>query len=47
MLKDADKLGFKSTTAKDFVINCRDHHLFWQTAMIVFEVFDTCLYRTL
>ena len=47
MHKDADKLGSKSTKAKDFVINCRDHHLSWQTALIVFEVFDTCLYRTL
>ena len=39
MLKVDDKLGCKSTKAKEFVINCGDHHLSWQIAMIVFEAF--------
>ena len=39
MLKVADKLSFKSTKAKEFIINCGDHHLSWQIAMIVFEAF--------
>ena len=39
MPKVADKLGFKSTKAKEFAINCGDHHLSWQIAMIVFEAF--------
>ena len=50
MLKVADKLGFKSIKTKEFAINCRDHHLSWQIAMIVFEAFAKeliCLYRTL
>ena len=50
MLKVSDKLGFKSTKAKEFIINCGDHHLSWQIAMIVFEAFAKeliRLYRTL
>ena len=39
MLKVADKLGFKSSKAKEFIKNCGDHHLSWQIAMVVFEVF--------
>ena len=39
MLKVADKLSFKSTKAKEFIINCGNHHLSWQIAMIVFEAF--------
>ena len=50
MLKVSDKLGFKSTKAKEFIINCGDRHLSWQIAMIVFEAFAKeliRLYRTL
>ena len=32
-------MGFKSARAKAFVINCGDHHLPWQIAMILFEAF--------
>ena len=39
MFKLADKLGFKSSKAKDFIINCGDHHLSWQIANIVFDAF--------
>ena len=39
MLKVTDKLSFKSTKAKEFVINFGDYHLCWQIAMIVFEAF--------
>ena len=37
ILKVADKLGFKSTKAKEFIINRGDYHLFWEIAMIVIE----------
>ena len=39
MFKLAEKLGFRSLKAKDFVINCGDHHLLWQIANIVFDAF--------
>ena len=39
MFKLADKLGFKSSKAKDFIINCGDPHLFWQIAKIAFDAF--------
>ena len=39
MFKLADKLGFKSLKAKDFIVNCADHHLSWQIATIVFDAF--------
>ena len=38
MFKLADKLGFKSSKAKDFIINCGNHHL-WQIANIAFDAF--------
>ena len=38
IFKVADKLGFKSTKAKEFFINRGDYHLFWEIAMIVYEV---------
>ena len=34
MLKVAEKLGFKSPKAKEFIINCEDHHLSWQIVMM-------------
>ena len=39
MLKLDDKLGFKSSKAEDFIINCGDQHLFWQIPNIVFDTF--------
>ena len=39
MFKLADKLVFRSLKAKDFIINCGDHHLSWQIANIVFDGF--------
>ena len=39
MFKLTDKLDFRSLKAKHFVINCRDHHLLWQIANIVFHAF--------
>ena len=39
MRKVGDKLGFKSFKAKEIIINCGDHHLSWQIAVIVFEAF--------
>ena len=39
MFKLADKLGFNSSKAKDFIINCGDPHLFWQIANIAFDAF--------
>ena len=39
MFKLADKLGFKSSKAKDFIINSGDPHLFWQIANIAFDAF--------
>ena len=35
----ADKLGFKSKAAKEFIANCGDHHLTWQILTTVLEVF--------
>ena len=40
LLEVACKLGFKSTKAKEFVINCRWQHLSWEIAMIVSETFS-------
>ena len=39
MFKLADKLGFRSSKAKDFAINCGDYHLSWQIANSVFDEF--------
>ena len=39
MFKLADKLDFRSSKAKDFIINCEDHHLLWQIANIAFDAF--------
>ena len=39
MFKLADKLGFNSSKAKDFIINCGDPHLFWQIANSAFDAF--------
>ena len=36
----ADMLGFKSKNAKDFIINCGDHHLSWQIISIIYEAFS-------
>ena len=36
----AGMLGFKSKNAKNFIINCGDHHLSWQTISIVYEAFS-------
>ena len=33
-------LGFKSKNAKNFIINCGDHHLSWQIISIIYEVFS-------
>ena len=39
-IKDvADKLGFKSKAAKEFIANCGDHHLTWQILTTVLEAF--------
>ena len=35
----ADKLGFKSKVAKEFIANCGDHHLTWQILTTVLEAF--------
>ena len=35
----ADRLGFRSSKAKDFIINCGDYHLLWQIANILFDAF--------
>ena len=39
MFKLSDKLDFTSSKAKDFIIDCGDHHLSWQIANIVFDAF--------
>ena len=39
MFKLVDKLGFRSLKADYFVIDCGDHHLLWQIANIVFDIF--------
>ena len=39
MFKLVDKLGFRSLKADYVVIDCGDHHLLWQIANIVFDIF--------
>ena len=36
----ADKLGFKNKKAKEYIINCGDHHLSWQIVSIIYEAFS-------
>ena len=33
----ADRLGFKSKKAKEFIIDCGDHHLSWQIFTIIYD----------
>ena len=35
----AEKMGFKTINAKNFVTNCGDHHISWQVFLVCLEAF--------
>jgi hypothetical protein len=45
MEKIADLLEFSSKAAKDFIINCGNHHISWKVMQIVISAFGAELFR--
>ena len=46
MEDDADMVGFTSKNAKNFIINCGDHHLSWQIISIIYEAFSKSFFHS-